>query len=116
MVTLTLLPAAPAGVLAVMLPLLTTATLLAFEPPNSTVAPLRKLEPEMVTAVPPAAGPVFGLTPVAMGPEDAPQAKMNKPKHTKHPVEWHISALTAEEIDKCKSCEKIGLLLPDYVT
>jgi hypothetical protein len=52
----------------VMLPLLTTATLLAFELPNSTVAPLRKLEPEMVTAVPPAAGPVFGLTPVTRGP------------------------------------------------
>jgi len=65
-----LLPAAPAGVLAVMLPLLTTATLLAFELPNSTVAPLRKLEPEMVTAVPPAAGSLFGLTPVTVGPED----------------------------------------------
>jgi hypothetical protein len=36
-----------------MLPLLTTATLLAFELPNSTVAPLRKLEPEMVTAAAP---------------------------------------------------------------
>ena len=67
MVTLTLVPAAPAGVMAVMLLLLTTATLLASDLPNSTVAPLRKLEPEMVTAVPPSAGPVFGLTPVTVG-------------------------------------------------
>jgi len=68
MVTLTLLPAAPAGV----------------PGRNATVAHYRHIaglraaeqhglphcgnwKPEMVTAVPPAAGPVFGLTPVAMG-------------------------------------------------
>jgi hypothetical protein len=72
MVTLSWLPAGPGGVLAVMLPLLTTVTLLPWScrTENSTVAPLRKLELEMVTAVPPAAGPLFGLTPVTAGPED----------------------------------------------
>jgi hypothetical protein len=66
-VTLTCVPAVPAGVVAVMLELLTTATLLAFKLPNSTAAPVRKFEPVIVTPVPPAAGPLFGLTLVIVG-------------------------------------------------
>src|SRR4029077_17837065 len=36
-------------------------------PPNVTVAPLTKLVPVIVTPVPPAAGPLFGLTLLTVG-------------------------------------------------
>jgi hypothetical protein len=55
-------PALPAGVVAVMVVLLITTTLVAAAPPNVTVAPLAKFVPVIVTAVPPASGPPFGLT------------------------------------------------------
>jgi hypothetical protein len=60
-------PALPAGVVAVMVVLFTTATLVAAVLPNVTVAPVAKLVPVMVTAVPPAVGPLFGLTPLTVG-------------------------------------------------
>ena len=60
-------PAACAGVVAVIEVLLTTTTLLAAVPPNVTVAPLAKFVPVIVTAVPPAAGPLLGDTPVTVG-------------------------------------------------
>jgi hypothetical protein len=60
-------PALPAGVVAVIDVLLTTTTLVAAVLPNITVAPLAKLVPVMVTDVPPATGPVFGLTLVTVG-------------------------------------------------
>jgi hypothetical protein len=60
-------PALSAGVVAVMLVLLTTTTLVAAVAPNVTVAPVAKFVPVIVTAVPPAAGPLFGDTPVTAG-------------------------------------------------
>ena len=51
---------APAGVVAVIDVLLTTTTLVAAVPPNVTVAPAAKFVPVIVTAVPPAVGPLFG--------------------------------------------------------
>ena len=60
-------PALPAGVVAVLLVLLTTTTLVAAVPPNVTVAPAAKFVPVMVTAVPPATGPLFGDTLLTVG-------------------------------------------------
>jgi hypothetical protein len=60
-------PAVPAGAVAVIDVLLTTTTLVAAVLPNVTVAPDAKLVPVIVTAVPPAVGPVFGLTLVTVG-------------------------------------------------
>ena len=60
-------PALPAGVVAVMLVLLTTTTFVAAVPPNVTVAPATKFVPVIVTAVPPAVDPLFGLTLLNVG-------------------------------------------------
>jgi hypothetical protein len=60
-------PALPAGVVAVMLVLLTTTTLVAAALPNVTVAPLTKLVPVIVTAVPPEVDPLLGEIPVTVG-------------------------------------------------
>jgi hypothetical protein len=60
-------PALPAGVVAVIDVLLTTTTLVAATPPKVTVAPVAKFVPVIVTAVPPAVGPLFGLTLVTVG-------------------------------------------------
>ena len=60
-------PAVPAGVVAVIEVLLTTTTLVAAVLPNVTVAPEEKFVPVMVTAVPPAVGPLFGDTDVTVG-------------------------------------------------
>ena len=49
--------------------LFTTTTLDAVATPKPTVAPAAKLVPVIVTAVPPFASPVFGLTEVTVGPE-----------------------------------------------
>jgi len=66
-------PAACAGVAAVIDVLLTTTTFVAAVPPNVTVAPAAKFVPVIVTAVPPAADPLFGATllTVGAGPETA---------------------------------------------
>jgi hypothetical protein len=53
-------PALPAGEVAVIEVLLTTTTLVAAVAPNVTVAPVAKLVPVIVTAVPPAVGPPIG--------------------------------------------------------
>src|SRR5215471_4266677 len=50
-----------------MLVLLTTTTLIADALPNVTVAPDAKFVPVIVTAVPPATGPLFGETLVTVG-------------------------------------------------
>jgi len=60
-------PAACAGVVAVIDVLLTTTTFVAAVPPNVTVAPLAKFAPVIVTAVPPATGPLFGDTLLTVG-------------------------------------------------
>ena len=60
-------PAACAAVFAVMVVLLTTTTFVAVVPPSVAVAPLTKFVPLIVIDVPPAAGPLFGLTPVTVG-------------------------------------------------
>jgi hypothetical protein len=65
-VTVTVTAPAPAGVVAVIDVLLTT-TLVAAVAPNFTVAPAAKFVPVIVTAVPPAAGPLFGLTLLTVG-------------------------------------------------
>ena len=46
---------------------LTTFMFVAAVPPMLTVAPARKPVPVMVTEVPPAAGPVFGVIEVTVG-------------------------------------------------
>jgi hypothetical protein len=60
-------PALPAGVVAVMDVPLTTTTLVAAAAPNVTVAPETKFVPVIVTAVPPAVDPLFGLTLLTVG-------------------------------------------------
>jgi hypothetical protein len=50
-------------------PFIPTTTLLAVATPNDTVAPDEKFVPVIVTAVPPAASPVFGLIELIVGPE-----------------------------------------------
>jgi len=63
-------PAACAGVMALSWVELTNETLDAELPPKETVAPLTKLDPIIVTTVPPAVSPEFGETPLTVG-EDA---------------------------------------------
>jgi hypothetical protein len=60
-------PAACAGVVAVIVVLFTTTALVAAVPPNVTVAPAAKFVPVIVTAVPPATGPLFGDTLLTVG-------------------------------------------------
>ena len=60
-------PALPAGVVAVIVVLLTTTTLVAAALPNVTAAPAAKFVPVIVTAVPPATGPLLGLTLLTVG-------------------------------------------------
>ena len=60
-------PALPAGVVAVILVLLTTVKLVAGALPKVTVAPAAKFVPVIVTAVPPEVEPLFGLTPLTVG-------------------------------------------------
>ena len=60
-------PAIPAGVAAVIVVLFTTTTLVAAVAPNVTVDPAAKFVPVMVTAVPPATGPLFGVTLLNVG-------------------------------------------------
>jgi hypothetical protein len=70
--TVTEAPAVPAGVVAVIKVLLVTVTPVAALPPKLTVAPVKKLVPVIVTAVPPAADPEFGETEATVGDvEDA---------------------------------------------
>jgi len=65
-------PTAPAGLVAVMLVALITVTLVAATPPKLTpVAPV-KFVPVIVTLVPPAAGPLAGLTEVTVGVDAMP--------------------------------------------
>ncbi len=60
-------PAAPAGVVHVIVVAFTMVTPVQGAPPMVTeVAPV-KLVPVMVTAVPPAAGPLFGVMAVTVG-------------------------------------------------
>src|SRR5215207_8254301 len=54
-------PAVCAPVVAVIVLLLVTATFVAAVPPRETVAPDRMPLPEIVTEVPPAVGPEFGV-------------------------------------------------------
>ena len=60
-------PALPAGVVAVIVVAFTTTTFVAAALPNVTVAPDAKFVPVIVTAVPPAVDPVFGLTLLTVG-------------------------------------------------
>jgi hypothetical protein len=60
-------PAACAGVVAVTWVPLTNTTLVAAVPPNVTLAPAAKFVPVIVTAVPPATGPLLGETLLTVG-------------------------------------------------
>jgi hypothetical protein len=60
-------PALPAGVVAVIVVPFTTVTFVAATVPNVTVAPATKFVPVIVTAVPPATGPLLGDTPLTVG-------------------------------------------------
>ena len=60
-------PAAWAGAVAMIDVLLTAVTPVAAVPPRLTVAPETKLVPVMVTAVPPAIGPLAGATEATVG-------------------------------------------------
>ena len=67
MITVTFTVPVPAGLSAVMVVSLTTVTSVAAVVPKSTaVAPVKPV-PVIVTEVPPAVGPLFGLTPVTVG-------------------------------------------------
>jgi hypothetical protein len=67
-VTVTLTdPALPAGVVAVIVVLFATVTLVAAVPPKVTVAPAAKLVPVIVTDVPPEVDPLLGLTLLTVG-------------------------------------------------
>src|SRR5713226_8826748 len=63
-------PAACAAVVAVICVALTTTTFVAPVPPNVAVVPVTKFVPVMVTAVPPAAAPLLGLTLPTVGAGD----------------------------------------------
>jgi hypothetical protein len=60
-------PALPAGVAAVIVVPFTTTTFVAAVLPNFNVAPVAKFVPVIVTAVPPAVDPLFGLTLLTVG-------------------------------------------------
>ena len=60
-------PAGLGGVVAVMVALLVTATLVAATPPKLTVAPETKLLPLMVTEVPPLVEPAVGVRELILG-------------------------------------------------
>ena len=64
---MTLAVPVPAGEVAVIWVALLTVKELAAVPPNRTTVAPEKLVPVMVTLVPPAGGPVFGLTLVTVG-------------------------------------------------
>jgi hypothetical protein len=66
-VTVTVTVPLPAGVVAVIVVLFTTTTFVAAAPPNVAVAPDAKFVPVIVTAVPPAGGPLFGATLLTVG-------------------------------------------------
>ena len=67
-VTVTSTVPVPAGDVALIdVALLTITPVAALAPKSTAVAPLR-LVPVMVTDVPPASGPLFGLTAVTVGP------------------------------------------------
>jgi hypothetical protein len=65
--TTSTVPAARAGVVAVIDVALATVTPLAAVPPNDTVAPAANPVPLIVTAVPPAVVPEDGETPLTAG-------------------------------------------------
>jgi hypothetical protein len=68
MVTTTLaVPAAPAGVVALMVVGFTTEKVVAAAPPKVTLLAPVKFVPVMVTLFPPATGPELGLTEVTVG-------------------------------------------------
>ena len=67
MTTTSAAPAAPAGVMAVIVVSLLTVTLVAETPPIFTVAPDAKCSPVIVTAVPPASAPFAGSIAVTFG-------------------------------------------------
>ena len=61
------MPAAPAGLVAVICVAEMTVTLVAAIVPKSTFVALARFVPVIVTVVPPAEGPAAGLTPVTVG-------------------------------------------------
>ena len=65
--TIVTAPAVWAGVVVVIEVLFTTVTPVAAVPPRLTVAPVWKLVPVMVMAVPPATGPLVGKTDATVG-------------------------------------------------
>src|SRR5580704_2478324 len=79
LVTVTLtLRAEPAGVVAVIVVLLTTLTLVAALLPKLTVAPATKLVPLIVIAVPPVVVPDTGVTLITVGKVWAPELETNR--------------------------------------
>jgi hypothetical protein len=60
-------PAVPAGLVAEIVVLFTTVTFVAAALPNVTLAPAAKFVPVIVTAVPPATGPLLGETLLTVG-------------------------------------------------
>ena len=67
MVTVTSTTPLPAGLSAVIVVLLTTVTFVAAVAPKSTTVGPVKPVPVIITNVPPASGPLVGLTPVTTG-------------------------------------------------
>jgi len=101
MVTVTVIaPALPGGVVAVIVVLFTKVTPVACALPKVTVAPEAKFVPVIVTDVPPAVDPLFGLTPVTVGAGPVDNAKVTICM-TQGPAELNVA---------------VALLLPVEVT
>src|SRR5579864_5082606 len=101
-------PAGLAGVTAVMVVLLTTATLVAAAVPNDTAAPTWKFMPPRVTCVPPLTEPALGVTDAKVGgaiyvkpPPGTVRVKVASSKFAcactvpLAPVIWHINRTNA---------------------
>ena len=75
MITVTSFTLEPAGLTAVIVvPLITTTSVAGVVPKSTAVAPVNP-EPVIVTVVPPAVGPLFGLTPVTVGAAVVPRRR-----------------------------------------
>ncbi|HEY8824105.1 MAG TPA: hypothetical protein VIP07_04390 [Candidatus Limnocylindria bacterium] len=95
-------PAACAVVVPVIVVALIVETVRA-EPPNATVAPTWNPLPAMVTEVPPALGPLFGVTDVTVGGGGATYVKQ-----TTHVPIW-VSGLVTISVTAPAAC---GLVVP----
>ena len=104
-------PAAPAGVVAVML-VLSTTTFVAAVPPKVTVAPVAKFVPVIVTAVPPAVEPLLGSTLLTVGTTGAAPTPINgtiTPNQARLPVKVAVAVWIPVAVTAFASEANVGL-------